>query len=123
MATNEAVLGLGPLGSWKLGIEGKWLGRGDGRTSRVVFDQVQVKPVGILGLPLPDWMPQVREGTRCVELARGGASLRFLLELPVGISVSEHASIDSFVDINASHNCSMSDYLRMGGNLQRTLWF
>ena len=74
LATNEAVLGLGPFGSWQLGIEGKWLSRGDGRTVRVVFERLKFKPVGIMGLPLPAWMPQVGEN--------GGAYSLLGLPLP-----------------------------------------
>ncbi|GIL47342.1 hypothetical protein Vafri_4185 [Volvox africanus] len=59
VANNSAVLGFGPLGSWRLGIQGVWRDSGDGKTARVLFDQVSVKPVAAMGLAVPSWMPPV----------------------------------------------------------------
>ncbi|KXZ55858.1 hypothetical protein GPECTOR_2g1409 [Gonium pectorale] len=67
VASNTAVFGFGPLGSWRIGIEGVWRDAGDGRTARVLFDQVSVKPVGALGLKAPAWVPPLK-------LATGGLS-------------------------------------------------
>ncbi|KAG2498285.1 hypothetical protein HYH03_003546 [Edaphochlamys debaryana] len=57
VASNSAVFGFGPLGGWRVGIEGVWRDSGDGKTARVLFDQVSVKPVSALGLPVPSWLP------------------------------------------------------------------
>uniref|UniRef100_A0A7S0WPR3 Plastid lipid-associated protein/fibrillin conserved domain-containing protein n=1 Tax=Chlamydomonas leiostraca TaxID=1034604 RepID=A0A7S0WPR3_9CHLO len=57
--TNEAVFGFGPLGSWSLAIDGAWRNTGDGKSVKVIFDKFKVKPVGLLGLQLPQWLPQV----------------------------------------------------------------
>ncbi len=59
-ASNEATIGLGPLGSWRVAIEGKWYNQGDGESVRVVFERLRIKPVGVLGAKLPEWLPQVR---------------------------------------------------------------
>ncbi|GFR46872.1 hypothetical protein Agub_g8513, partial [Astrephomene gubernaculifera] len=66
-ASNSAVFGLGPLGSWRVGIQGVWRSAGDGRTARVLFDQMSVKPVAALGLPAPSWLPPLK-------LAAGGSA-------------------------------------------------
>ncbi|EFJ50822.1 hypothetical protein VOLCADRAFT_120517 [Volvox carteri f. nagariensis] len=67
VASNSAVLGFGPMGSWKVGIEGIWRDSGDGKTARVLFDQVSIKPVSAMGLAAPSWLPPLR-------LASGGSS-------------------------------------------------
>ncbi|GIL70399.1 hypothetical protein Vretimale_3589 [Volvox reticuliferus] len=67
VANNSAVLGFGPLGSWQLGIQGVWRDSGDGKTARVLFDQVSVKPVAAMGLAVPSWMPPL-------QLATGGTA-------------------------------------------------
>ncbi|PNH09940.1 hypothetical protein TSOC_003415 [Tetrabaena socialis] len=67
MASNSAVFGFGPLGSWRVGIEGLWRNSGDGMTARVLFDRVSVRPVAALGLPLPGWLPPLK-------IAAGGSS-------------------------------------------------
>jgi len=46
---NVAVLSLGPLGEWKLGVRGAWEPRGDGVVASVRFDRATVRPVSILG--------------------------------------------------------------------------
>jgi hypothetical protein len=56
---NEATLGLGLLGSWKLAIEGGWFQQLGEDAVRVVFARLTIKPVGLLGQPFPDWFPQV----------------------------------------------------------------
>ena len=38
---------------------GESVGRA-GQGVKVVFEHFKFKPVGILGLPLPDWLPEVR---------------------------------------------------------------
>ena len=38
-SSNSAVFGLGPLGSWRIGIEGNWKNTGDGKTVWVAFDR------------------------------------------------------------------------------------
>jgi hypothetical protein len=55
---NEATLGLGLLGSWKLAIEGGWFQQLGEDAVRVVFARLTIKPVGLLGQPFPDWFPQ-----------------------------------------------------------------
>mmetsp|Transcript_13410 Transcript_13410/g.28682 ORF Transcript_13410/g.28682 Transcript_13410/m.28682 type:complete len:286 (-) Transcript_13410:678-1535(-) len=72
--SNEAVFGFGPFGSWQVGIEGVWRNTGDGKTVRVVFDKLRVRPVELLGLKLPDWLPQmvIAPGQANSE-SRGGA--------------------------------------------------
>ncbi|GLC43895.1 hypothetical protein PLESTB_000920600 [Pleodorina starrii] len=67
VASNSAVFGFGPLGSWRVGIEGVWRDSGDGKTARVLFDQVSIKPDSAMGLPAPSWLPPLR-------LATGGTS-------------------------------------------------
>ena len=74
-AVNELLLGLGPFGSWRVGIEGKWLaldleGESEGAQAvrpvkhRVVFDRLSLRLVGLMGLTLPSWLPPVRGGAR-----------------------------------------------------------
>lgn len=58
-ASNEVLLGLGPLGSWRVGVAGKWLSQAEGDCVRVVFESLNLKLVGLMGLTLPEWMPQV----------------------------------------------------------------
>ncbi|KAG2445814.1 hypothetical protein HXX76_000418 [Chlamydomonas incerta] len=63
VASNSAVFGFGPVGSWSVGIEGVWRDSGDGKTARVLFDQVSVRPVTALGLPVPNWAPPLTLAT------------------------------------------------------------
>lgn len=41
--TNQAVFGLGPFGSWQVGIDGVWRDSGDGRTVKVYFNSLSLK--------------------------------------------------------------------------------
>ena len=61
-AANSAIFGLGPLGSYEVGIQGKWLPDASqaGSTVQVAFDAFSVKMVGYLGLQLPAGLPKVR---------------------------------------------------------------
>lgn len=46
---------------------------GDGRSVKVMFDKFKVKPVGVLGLNLPEWLPQVLISLGSDSAPRGGA--------------------------------------------------
>ena len=61
-AANSAIFGLGPLGSYEVGIQGKWLPDASqaGSTVQVAFDAFSVRLVGYLGLQLPAGLPKVR---------------------------------------------------------------
>ncbi|GAX78142.1 hypothetical protein CEUSTIGMA_g5584.t1 [Chlamydomonas eustigma] len=71
---NEATLGLGLLGSWKLAIEGGWFQQDGDDAVKVVFERLSVKPVGLQGQPLPDWLPQVTWDSNVNGVNRAGAS-------------------------------------------------
>eukprot|EP00798_Chlamydomonas_sp_ICE-L_P032527 gene32527-17241_t len=62
-SSNTAVFGLGPLGSWRIGIEGSWRNTGDGRTAMIAFDSFKMRPIGWLGVKLPTWLPNLELGT------------------------------------------------------------
>lgn len=42
---------------------GRWISQGDGASVRVVFDRVNVELAGVMGLPLPRWLPRVSAST------------------------------------------------------------
>lgn len=74
-ASNSATFGLGPFGAWRVGIEGVWRDSpdGDGKAVKVLFDQISVKPVNMLGLELPSWLPGLTLSTGSSGPARSGA--------------------------------------------------
>lgn len=60
---NVAVFGLGPLGKFKVAIEGTWTpskSNKDGKSADVKFEAFSVKMNGFLGLPLPDVLPEMK---------------------------------------------------------------
>jgi len=60
---NVAVFGLGPLGRFKVAIEGTWSpskSKKDGKSADVKFGAFSVKMNGFLGLPLPDILPEMK---------------------------------------------------------------
>lgn len=61
-AANSAIFGLGPLGSYEVGIQGRWLPDASqaGSKVEVAFDAFSVRLVGYLGLQLPAGLPKVR---------------------------------------------------------------
>ena len=61
-AANSAIFGLGPLGSYEVGIQGRWLPDASqaGSTVQIAFDAYSVRLVGYLGLQLPAGLPKVR---------------------------------------------------------------
>lgn len=60
-AANSAIFGLGPLGSYEVGIQGRWLPDASqaGSKVEVAFDAFSVRLVGYLGLPLPAGLPKI----------------------------------------------------------------
>lgn len=60
---NVAVFGLGPLGKFKVAIEGTWTpskSNKDGKSADVKFKAFSVKMNGFLGLQLPDVLPEMK---------------------------------------------------------------
>jgi len=81
-ASNEAEFGLGPFGTWRVAILGKWLpggsflGEGEaqsGQVVKVVFERLKIKPVGMMGVPLPNWLPEALLSLGAASVERGGA--------------------------------------------------
>jgi hypothetical protein len=73
---NLAVIGFGPFGEWRLGIEGDWTLMPDDSPAsishRVKFRGLAAKPTGILGIDLPDIIPQI--SLSLPEAARGAGA-------------------------------------------------
>lgn len=55
--TNQAVFGLGPFGQWRVGVNGIWRSKGDGKTAKVFFNSISIRMVDLMGLRIPDWLP------------------------------------------------------------------
>ena len=75
-AANSAIFGLGPLGSYEVGIQGRWLPEASqaGSMVQVAFDAFSVRLVGYLGLQLPAGLPKVRcHGAHALYGCRSGS--------------------------------------------------
>lgn len=61
-SSNEAVFGLGPLGTWHVVIQGHWRPKQplDGVTARVAFDCFSIRLLGFMGATLPSWLPALQ---------------------------------------------------------------
>lgn len=49
---NSAEFSFGPLGRWRISVDGRWLDMGDGVSAHAWFECFRLRPLEVMGLPL-----------------------------------------------------------------------